>query len=119
EVMQWRQKKPPLKNQPSNPPTPLLRAGREESSRYLTEARLELLDPERRRILDEELAAQVVPAQKPIPVARLAEPSGCIEAGVGKRASVVSAPPPAAPIGPPFSVKILVFLLVSEGVDTD
>src|SRR5215813_4618291 len=95
ELMRWWQKKLPLKNQPSNPLTQLLRAGLEESSRYLTEARLELLDPERRRILDEELAAQVVPAQKPIPVARLAEPSGCIEAGVGNRASVVSAPRPA------------------------
>jgi len=57
ELMRWWQKKLPLKNQPSNPLAQLLRGGLEESSRFLTEARLELLDPERRRILDEELAA--------------------------------------------------------------
>jgi formylglycine-generating enzyme required for sulfatase activity len=57
ELMRWWQKKLPLKNQPSNPLAQLLRSGLEESSRFLTEARLELLDPERRRILDEELAA--------------------------------------------------------------
>src|SRR5213079_2637194 len=57
ELMRWWQKKLPLKNQPSNPLAQLLRVGLEESSRYLTEARLELLDPERRRVLDEELAA--------------------------------------------------------------
>ncbi len=58
ELMRWWQKKLPLKNQPSNPLAQLLRSGLEESSRYLTEARLELLDPERRRALDEELAAR-------------------------------------------------------------
>ncbi|HWY50136.1 MAG TPA: SUMF1/EgtB/PvdO family nonheme iron enzyme [Chthoniobacterales bacterium] len=58
ELMRWWQKKLPLKNQPSNPLAQLLRSGLEESSRYLTEARLELLDPERRQALDEELAAQ-------------------------------------------------------------
>src|SRR3984893_12712662 len=58
ELMRWWQKKLPLKNQPSNPLAQLLRSGLEESSRYLTEARLELLDPERRRVVDEELAAQ-------------------------------------------------------------
>ena len=58
ELMRWWQKKLPLKNQPSNPLAQLLRSGLEESSRYLTEARLELLDPERRQILDEQLAAE-------------------------------------------------------------
>lgn len=58
ELMRWWQKKLPLKNQPSNPIAQLLRSGLDESSRYLTEARLELLDPERRRTIDEELAAQ-------------------------------------------------------------
>jgi formylglycine-generating enzyme required for sulfatase activity len=58
ELMRWWQKKLPLKNQPSNPLAQLLRSGLEESSRYLTEARLDLLDPDRRRVLDEELAAQ-------------------------------------------------------------
>ena len=58
ELMRWWQKKLPLKNQPSNPLAQLLRSGLEESSRYLTEARLELLDPERRQVLDEQLAAE-------------------------------------------------------------
>lgn len=58
ELMRWWQKKLPLKNQPSNPLAQLLRPGLDESSRYLTEARVELLDPDRRRHLDAELAAQ-------------------------------------------------------------
>ena len=58
ELMRWWQKKLPLKNQPSNPLAQLLHPGLEESSRYLTEARVELLNPERRRAMDDELAAQ-------------------------------------------------------------
>ncbi|MEY2546838.1 MAG: hypothetical protein QOG48_1955 [Verrucomicrobiota bacterium] len=58
ELMRWWQKKLPLKNQPSNPLSQLLRPGLEESSRYLTEARVELLDPQRRQVMDDELAAQ-------------------------------------------------------------
>jgi formylglycine-generating enzyme required for sulfatase activity len=58
ELLRWWQKKLPLKNQPSNPLAQLLRSGLEESSRYLTEARVELLDPERRRAMDEQLAGQ-------------------------------------------------------------
>ncbi|MEO6870720.1 MAG: SUMF1/EgtB/PvdO family nonheme iron enzyme [Chthoniobacterales bacterium] len=58
ELLLWWQKKLPLKNQPSNPLAQLLRSGLEESSRYLTEARVELLDPERRQKMDEELAAR-------------------------------------------------------------
>jgi sulfatase modifying factor 1 len=58
ELLRWWQKKLPLKNQPSNPLAQLLRPGLEESSRYLTEARVELLDPNRRRVMDDELAAQ-------------------------------------------------------------
>src|SRR4029077_10486941 len=58
ELLRWWQKKLPLKNQPSNPLTQLLRSGLDESSRYLTEARVELLDPDRRQALDEELAAR-------------------------------------------------------------
>lgn len=57
ELLRWWQKKLPLKNQPSNPLTQLLRSGLDESSRYLTEARVELLDPTRRQVLDDELAA--------------------------------------------------------------
>ena len=56
--MRWWQKKLPLKNQPSNPVAQLLRAGLDESSKYLTEARIELLDPERRKKVDEVLAAE-------------------------------------------------------------
>src|SRR4051812_42677937 len=58
ELMRWWQKKLPLKNQPSNPLAQILRPGLDESSRYLTEARVELLDPIRRQQLDSELAAQ-------------------------------------------------------------
>ena len=58
ELLLWWQKKLPLKNQPSNPLAQLLRSGLEESSRFLTEARLELLDPERRQEIDQQLAAQ-------------------------------------------------------------
>jgi formylglycine-generating enzyme required for sulfatase activity len=58
ELLRWWQRKLPLKNQPSNPVAQLLRSGLDESSRYLTEARVELLDTERRRKLDEEIAEQ-------------------------------------------------------------
>jgi formylglycine-generating enzyme required for sulfatase activity len=58
ELMRWWQKKLPLKNQPSNPIAQLLRPGLDESSRYLTQARVELLDPARRLKMDSELAAQ-------------------------------------------------------------
>src|ERR1700704_3531546 len=58
ELMRWWQKKLPLKNQPSNPLAQLLRTGLEESSRYLSEARIELLDPERRKKVDAVLAAE-------------------------------------------------------------
>src|SRR5438046_5751830 len=59
ELMRWWQKKLPLKNQPGNPLAQLLQPGLEESSRYLTEARIELLDPARRQAMDNELAAQL------------------------------------------------------------
>ena len=58
ELLLWWQKKLPLKNQPSNPLAQLLRSGLDESSQFLTEARVELLNPERRQQLDAELAAQ-------------------------------------------------------------
>src|SRR5438128_9794469 len=58
ELLRWWQKKLPLKNQPSNPLAQILRAGLDESSRYITEARVELLDPSRRRKVDEQLAEQ-------------------------------------------------------------
>lgn len=58
ELLRWWQKKLPLKNQPSNPLAQMLRAGLEESSRYLTQARVELLDPDRRKVMDAELAEE-------------------------------------------------------------
>src|SRR5436190_2122853 len=58
ELLRWWQKKLPLKNQPSNPLAQMLRAGLDESSRFLTEARVELLDPAHRRALDAQLAAE-------------------------------------------------------------
>ncbi len=58
ELLLWWQKKLPLKNQPSNPLAQLLRSGLDESSRFLTEARVELLNPERRQQVDNELAAK-------------------------------------------------------------
>jgi formylglycine-generating enzyme required for sulfatase activity len=58
ELLRWWQKKLPLKNQPSNPVAQMLRDGLDESSRYLSEARVELLDPVRRQRVDEKLAEQ-------------------------------------------------------------
>ena len=57
-LMQWWQKKLPLRSQPSNPLTQLLGRGIDEASRYLVQARMQLLDPARRLQIDEELAAQ-------------------------------------------------------------
>src|SRR5438128_10118714 len=58
ELLRWWQKKLPLKNQPPNPIAQLLRPGLDESSHYLTQARVGLLDPVRRKQIDAELAAQ-------------------------------------------------------------
>ncbi len=57
-LLQWWQNKLPLKNQPSNPLAQLLGRGLDESSRYLVEARIQLLDPLQRRRIDDELAAR-------------------------------------------------------------
>jgi formylglycine-generating enzyme required for sulfatase activity len=57
-LMRWWQKKLPLKNQPTNPVAQLLGRGLDEASSYLVEARMQLLDPERRLRIDGELAAQ-------------------------------------------------------------
>ncbi len=56
-LLYWWQKKLPLKNQPANPMAQLLGRGLDEASRYLAQAQVQLLDPERRRQLDEQLAA--------------------------------------------------------------
>jgi formylglycine-generating enzyme required for sulfatase activity len=57
-LLQWWKNKLPLKNQPSNPLAQLLGRGIDDASRYLIQARLQLLDPERRQRVDEELAAR-------------------------------------------------------------
>jgi sulfatase modifying factor 1 len=57
-LLQWWQNKLPLKNQPSNPIAQLLGRGIMEASGCLVEARMDLLDPERRKQWDEKLAAQ-------------------------------------------------------------
>jgi formylglycine-generating enzyme required for sulfatase activity len=58
ELLRWWQKKLPLKNQPSNPIAQMLRFGLEESSRYLAEARMDLLNPQRRQQVDASIAAR-------------------------------------------------------------
>jgi hypothetical protein len=57
-LLVWWQKKLPLKNQPSNPIAQLLRAGLDEAPVFLVEARTELLNPEARARIDEELQAR-------------------------------------------------------------
>ena len=57
-LLQWWQKKLPLKNQPTNPLAQLLGRGIDDASRYLVEARMQLLDPARRREIDQDLAAR-------------------------------------------------------------
>ncbi len=55
QLLIWWQKKLPLKNQPSNPLSQMLRSGIDEAPRYLVEARSGLLNGETRRRIDEEL----------------------------------------------------------------
>src|ERR1051326_1948067 len=57
-LLQWWQNKLPLKNQPSNPIAQLLGPGLMDASGYLVQARMDLLDPERRTQWDETLEAQ-------------------------------------------------------------
>jgi formylglycine-generating enzyme required for sulfatase activity len=59
QLLVWWQKKLPLKNQPSNPVTQILRAGIDEAPKFLAEARTILLDPEARRAADERLRARL------------------------------------------------------------
>ncbi len=59
QLLVWWQKKLPLKNQPSNPLTQLLRAGLDEAPRFLAEARIELLDPAARSRVDSHLRAEM------------------------------------------------------------
>ncbi len=55
-LLVWWQKKLPLKNQPSNPLAQLLRVGIDAAPRYIAEARMELLKPQRRAEIDAALA---------------------------------------------------------------
>jgi formylglycine-generating enzyme required for sulfatase activity len=55
-LLQWWQNKLPLKNQPSNPMAQLLGHGLVEAADFLIQARMDLLDPERRERVDQRLA---------------------------------------------------------------
>ena len=57
-LLNWWRKKLPLKNQPSNPMAQLLGRGLDEAGQFLVQARMTLLDTERRRQVDAELAVQ-------------------------------------------------------------
>jgi formylglycine-generating enzyme required for sulfatase activity len=59
QLLVWWQKKLPLKNQPSNPATQLLRDGIDDAPRFLAEARNILLNPEARSAADEHLRARL------------------------------------------------------------
>lgn len=58
QLLGWWQKKLPLKNQPSNPISQLLRSGMDEAPAKLADARAILLDPESRRQVDIRLLAK-------------------------------------------------------------
>ena len=60
QLLVWWQKKLPLKNQPSNPVSQLLRGGLDEAPAFLAEARTKLLDPAARALVDQQLHVQVV-----------------------------------------------------------
>ncbi|MDB6171149.1 MAG: hypothetical protein JWL59_460 [Chthoniobacteraceae bacterium] len=60
QLLVWWQKKLPLKNQPSNPLSQLLRGGLDEAPVFLVEARTELLNPESRARIDAELHVRAV-----------------------------------------------------------
>lgn len=59
-LLVWWQKKLPLKNQPSNPVSQMLRSGLDEAPSYLAEARTALLDPELRKDHDAQLRADAI-----------------------------------------------------------
>src|SRR4030095_11804864 len=59
-LLVWWQKKLPLKNQPSNPVSQMLRSGLDEAPSFLAEARTTLLDPELRKQHDASLRADAI-----------------------------------------------------------
>lgn len=60
QLLVWWQKKLPLKNQPSNPLSQMLRGGLDEAPAFLAEARTKLLDPETRSVFDQQLHSRIV-----------------------------------------------------------
>ncbi|MGA3172385.1 MAG: formylglycine-generating enzyme family protein [Chthoniobacteraceae bacterium] len=59
QLLVWWQKKLPLKSQPSNPATQLLRQGLDDAPKFLAEARNILLNADSRRNADERLRARL------------------------------------------------------------
>ena len=60
QLLVWWQKKLPLKNQPSNPISQMLRGGLDEAPVFLAEARTQLLDAEGRADFDRQLHLKIV-----------------------------------------------------------
>ncbi len=60
QLLVWWQKKLPLKNQPSNPMSQMLRGGLDDAPHYLAEARMKLLDPGERARIDAEIHVELV-----------------------------------------------------------
>ncbi len=60
DLLVWWQKKLPLKNQPSNPISQILRGGLDEAPALLAEARTKLLDAAGRAIFDRQLHVKIV-----------------------------------------------------------
>ena len=60
QLLVWWQKKLPLKNQPSNPMSQLLRGGLDEAPHFLAEARMKLLNPEERARIDAEIHVELI-----------------------------------------------------------
>ncbi|MEO6740239.1 MAG: formylglycine-generating enzyme family protein [Chthoniobacteraceae bacterium] len=59
-ILVWWQKKLPLKNQPSNPMSQLLRGGLDEAPQFLVQARTKLLDPMERAQIDAEIYGELL-----------------------------------------------------------
>src|SRR5437016_14219278 len=59
QLLIWWQKKLPLKNQPSNPISQMLRAGLDEAPKFLAEARTLLSNPQTRAQVDEKIRAKL------------------------------------------------------------
>ena len=60
QLLVWWQKKLPLKNQPSNPMSQMLRTAMDEAPQFLAEARTKLLDPATRATHDTDLKGKIL-----------------------------------------------------------